>query len=119
MPSKEEHIVKARHDRQFWSSYDLDQTPFKDWVVSGIFYEAVHWVEAFLATKGDHPNTHAQRSHAMQRYDDLDPVIIDYAVLKTESENARYNCYNHSSDDIRNDLVPTLGNIESYVQTLL
>ena len=119
MPLKEKHIIQARHDRQFWESHDLDKTPFRDWVVSGIFYEAAHWVEAYLATKGDHPTTHGQRNHAMQRYTDLDSVLVDYDVLKTESENARYNCYIHNADDIRNDLVPILGRIETYVQGLL
>ncbi len=119
MPSKENHVTQARHNRQFWTSHDLDTTRFRDWVVTGIFYEAVHWVEAYLATKGDHPTTHGQRNHAMQLYKDLDAVLVDYDVLKTESENARYNCYLHNANDVRNDMAPALDKIETLVQALL
>ena len=119
MPQKDTHIAQAQKDRLFWESYDLDTTPFKDWVVSGIFYEAVHCVEAYLAHKGEHSNTHSQRHHAMQRYGDLDTVLVDYDILKTESENARYNCYSHSALDIRNDMVPTLSRIEAHIQAML
>ena len=119
MPLKEKHLTQAHSDRRFWESHNLDTTPFRDWVVAAIFYEAVHWVEAYLATKGDHSNTHGQRSHAMQRYGDLDAVLADYDVLKAESENARYNCYQHSADAIRNDMVPIISKIKTHVLTLL
>ena len=119
MPLTEKHLAQARSDRQFWESQDLAATVFRDWVVSGIFYEAVHWVEAYLATKGDHSNTHGQRNRAMQRYGELDSVLTDYDFLKTESENARYSCYRHSTAEIQDDIVPTLGRIEAHIQTLL
>ena len=119
MPQKDMHVAQAQHDRHFWESFDLDSTPYRDWVVTGIFYEAVHWVEAYLATKGDHPTTHGQRNHAMQRYGDLDPILADYDILKTDSENARYGCHGYSAHDIRNDLVPILSQIEAHVQPLI
>lgn len=119
MPSRENHVSQAQHNRQFWESHDLDATPFRDWVVSGVFYEAVHWVEAYLATRGEHPITHGRRNHAMQRYTDLAPVLVDYDILKTESENARYNCYSHNADDVRNDIAPILSKIEAHIQSLL
>ena len=58
MPQKDEHINWAIHDRSFWTSIDLDSSPFTDWAVIGIFYESVHWVEAFLATKPHHSSSH-------------------------------------------------------------
>lgn len=119
MPAKDEHIKNAQHNRLFWKSHDLDSTPFHDWVVTGIFYEAVHWVEAYLATKGDHPTTHGQRNSAISRHGELDSIVLDYDILKAESENARYACYKHTSDDIRNDLIPLVVNVEGYITTLL
>ena len=50
MANKDEHLSQALHNRDFWSSFDLDTAAFNDWVVTGIFYEGVHWVEAYLAT---------------------------------------------------------------------
>ncbi|GAI56160.1 unnamed protein product, partial [marine sediment metagenome] len=40
MPKKEEHISWASHDRNFWTSLDLDSSPFTDWAVTGMFYES-------------------------------------------------------------------------------
>ena len=119
MPTKDEHVLQARHNRQFWFSHNLDTTPYRDWVVTGIFYEAVHWVEAFLAGKGTHPNTHGQRNAEMSRYSELDQILVDYDVLKADSENARYACYLHTAEDIRNDIVPMLTKIEAHVLPLL
>lgn len=119
MPAKDKHIAQAHHNHQFWNDHDLDTTPYCDWVVTGIFYEAVHWLEAFLAGKGTHPGTHGQRNYEMQRYQELDPILVDYDVLKTESENARYGCYAHSADDIRNDLIPIVTNVQTHIATLL
>lgn len=119
MPSKEEHRNQANHNRQFWQAHDLTTSQFLDWVVTGIFYEAVHWVEAYLADRGDHPTTHGQRTTSISQYADLDAITVDYDILKTESENARYNCHSHSLIDIRDDLVPLVDNIRNQVTPLL
>lgn len=118
MPAKDIHVAQARHDRQFWTSHHIATTRFRDWVVTGIFYEAVHWVEAFLATKGDHPLNHGERNLAIARYADLDPIAVDYDVLKVESENARYTAFSPSADDVQGDADLVEG-IEAHVMPLL
>lgn len=120
MPTKDEHLDQAEHNRKFWEEYDFDSTPFLDWVVTGIFYEGIHWVEAFLATVEYHPDNHGQRSHAMQRHKaKVGAVATDLEILKQESENARYRCYRHTADDVRQDLVPIADTIKNHVQSII
>jgi len=119
MPKKEAHIDWARHDRGFWTSIDLDRTLFTDWVVTGMFYESVHWVEAFLATKSRHSRAHADRKTNIVSYkSELHPMWRDYIKLETDSRNARYNCYKHTANEIR-QLIPLVDNINGHISRLL
>jgi hypothetical protein len=119
VPSQTKHIAQARHNHQFWSSFDLASTPFPDWVVTGMFYESIHWVEAFLSSRGEHSTRHSLRTSAMRRHKkEMGPVMPDLETLKVESENARYGCYKHTPKEISSDLVPLVRNIESHIQNI-
>lgn len=120
MPDKEKHVDQANHNNEFWNSLNSGTTPYLDWVVSAIFYEAVHWVEAFLATKKINSGTHAKRRYAMQIYDvELGSILSDFDIIKYESENARYRCYKHTLSDVQNDIIPRLINIREHIKTKL
>ncbi|MBA7679279.1 hypothetical protein ES703_87568 [subsurface metagenome] len=120
MPTKDEHKGQAEHNRAFWESYNLDSTPYLDWVVIGLFYESVHWIEAYLDTKGEHSGGHPDRLRHIRRYGaDIGTIRNDYEVLKIESENARYLCYKHNSTEISGDLIPVLDNIKSTIEKVL
>ena len=119
MPTKDEHVQQAEHNRQFWSSTNVPLTPFVDWVVTGIFYEAVHWVEAFLASTGRHSGTHYDRNLAIQDFSQMNAIRNDFFTLKADSENARYKCERHSAQYIDSELIPRLNNIERHVRGLL
>jgi len=120
MPKKEEHVNWAIHDRDFWTSIDLDNSPFTDWAPTGMFYEALHWVEAFLATKEHHYREHKQRKWAMRRLfpSDLGTIEVDYSKLKQVSETARYDCYKHTANEIR-QLIPLADHIKDHLSQLL
>lgn len=119
MPSKDQHVNWATHNQEFWRSFDLDTSPFIDWVVTGIFYEAVHWIEAFLATNGHHSESHRQRSYAMHRHpQDLAPIQVDYDTLELDSRSARYRCRMHTSQEVRQDLVPLITNVRNHISFL-
>ena len=120
MPQKDEHINWATHDRDFWTSINLDNTPFIDWAVVGIFYESVHWVEAFLATKHHHSSTHADRKTNIVRHElELRPIWEDYIQLERDSRNARYLCYQHTAAQVRQDLIPRVDHVKDHVSQLL
>lgn len=120
MPSKGEHTNWARHNEAFWNSFDLDTSPFIDWVVTGIFYEAVHWVEAFLATKGRHSGSHKERSSTMHRYaQELAPIQTGYDTLALDSRAARYLCRMHTSQEVSQDLIPLVTNVRNHISSLV
>jgi len=119
MHKKEEHIDWARHDRDFWTSIDLDNTLFTDWVVTGMFYESVHWVEAFLATKSQHSKKHAERkANIVSHKSELRPIWNNFIKLETDSRNARYECYKHTAKEAQ-QLIPLVDNIKGHISQLL
>ncbi len=120
MPTKDEHVNWALHDRDFWTSIDLDSTPFTDWAVIGIFYESAHWVEAFLATKPQHSSSHAERKTNITNYkSELQSIWSDYIQLERDGRNARYLCYQHTAEQVRRDLIPRVNHIKNHISLLL
>ena len=122
MPARHEHENKAQSNSQLWASFDFPTTPYRDWVVAIMFYESVHWIEAFLATKGLHSSGHPDRARTISRLSELrldQDFVSDYGVLRTESENARYYCYQHTTQEVTNDLIPAIWRIRAIIQRLL
>jgi uncharacterized protein (UPF0332 family) len=120
MPKKDEHIDWAKHDRDFWTSIDLDNSPYTDWAATGMFYESLHWVEAFLATKGYHSGDHRNGERAMLSLypSDLAAITADFNDLKKDSETARYDCYKHTAEEAR-QLIPLIDNIKNHISQLI
>ncbi len=87
MPNTAQHRGKAEHNEFFVSETG---NPFLDWAVCGTFYAALHYVEAYLATKNIHPSTHAGRISCIQRDSRLNAIYTDYRELLNESRDARY-----------------------------
>ena len=61
-----------------------------DWIVITSFYQALHWVDAFLYTKGHFPFSHAQRKCYIEKTEELEEIKENYRHLKKASEMARY-----------------------------
>ncbi len=120
MATKDEHVTWAHHNNSFWTSFDINATPFTDWVVTGIFYEALHWVEAFLATKGYHSGTHRNRQWNITHFqEELGRVQAnEYNTLKWASEGARYRCHKFTPKDVQ-EMIPLLDDISSHISGLL
>ena len=119
MSKKEEHVSCAEHNNSFWTSIELDSSHFIDWAITGMFYESVHWVEAFLAPKGYHSGKHVERAKNMRFFKiDLKQIQNDFDKLKQDSETARYDCYKHTADEAR-QLIPLTDNIKNHISQLL
>jgi type IV secretory pathway VirB3-like protein len=87
VPTKEEHKAKAVHNETFVATL---KDPYWDWAVTGMFYAAVHYVMAYLATQGIHPVLHHVRNSHIHRDPKLNSIYIDYRELQNNSEDARY-----------------------------
>lgn len=103
MISQSEHIEKAQHDEDFINSFDASSTPFRDWVVTGIFYAALHYVDSYLASINVHPGNHSVRDRWF-REPELDPIFFQYRILKDESNLARYDVHQFGQQDVQDHL---------------
>ena len=61
-----------------------------EWEVTILFYSALHYVDAFLATQGAHPKSHQERFGLVSN---LTGVARYYEILFKRSMNARYHLY--------------------------
>jgi len=89
MPDLSEHKYQVKHNERFLESFYKPNTIFLDWAVTVLFYQAVHLVEAFLATKNLHSGNHAERNRNVASY--LSPVAKNYRIMYWESRRVRYN----------------------------
>jgi len=87
LPDKDEHRTRAEHDEFLVKNIG---NPFFDWQVTGSFYSALHYVDAYLATKNIHPPTHSVRLGHVRSDARLNLVFRDYRDLLNESRTARY-----------------------------
>jgi hypothetical protein len=90
MPSEQEHLTQARHNEAFVQSLGIQAIAYLDWAVTGIFYAALHYIEAFLATQSVHSPAHRSRETLFRRFPQLNPIYSEYRTLKDDSEGARY-----------------------------
>ncbi len=72
MGTKEAHHKKAQHNEDFFNHFDLKTTPFLDWVVTAIFYAALHHIRA-LASKNSFQN--------ISSYGDMDKIFTMISVF--------------------------------------
>jgi len=117
MPSQKNHIDQARHNEQFVSSFNIKTTPFLDWVVNGIFYSALHYLDSYFANKGKHPGTHPERIRLIWAERDLGrPFFRLYRPLKDDSEQGRYAMRGFSPDEIQRYIRPLLNDIKTHLK---
>jgi hypothetical protein len=117
MPTQKDHIYKARHNEQFFSSFDLDTTSFLDWVVNGIFYSALQYLDSYLANNGEHPDKHSDRMRLIWAKPDLGRSFFHlYRPLQDDSEDGRYRMRIFVPNEIRRDILPLLNKIKTHLK---
>jgi len=119
MPGKSEHLKKAQHDEQFATSLDLHSTPYLDWLVTGMFYSALHYIEAYFATLKMHSPDHRIRDSAIRRDRKISAVYNDYSELKNFSINARYYFHPFTPADVTQNLKRHLDHLKAHILSLI
>lgn len=91
MPNENQHLIQARHNEDF-VQYLIDTIRFGDWAATGIFYAAVHYVEAAFDARlnGFHTFSHAVRDYNLSRVLPDPRGRLEYRRLKSASMLARY-----------------------------
>lgn len=85
-----DHLEKAESNQRFLNSFDLYRTGFLDWAIVAIFYTALHYVDAYLASKGhvEIAGGHQERNSLVR--EQLSSIESQYMTLYWASRNARY-----------------------------
>jgi hypothetical protein len=118
MPTLIEHAAKATHNETFFRGFDLDTTPYLDWVVVAVFYAALHLVEAFAATQGEHPNSHLERDRFLWASSALQPILVHYFHLKSDAEDARYGMRTFSPDEVKHLIADLFEPLKQHIASL-
>lgn len=117
MPTELEHLAKAEHNEEFYLSFDLNTTPYLDWVVNGTFYSALHYIESYLATQGRNPENHGQRNAEIRDDPNLGRYIFNrFSALKDDSEGGRYRMQVFTPGEIKQDIIPKIDQIKEHLK---
>lgn len=116
---KIKHLSKADHNEKFFNSFDLKNTTFRDWVVVGIFYAALHYYEAYFANQNKHSRNHDLSDDWIANDDNISESYLNYRELKEQRWNASYWSKSFSADEITNSILPKFNSIKSLIVTLL
>ncbi len=82
------------------------------------FYCALHCVEAYLATFGEHSHDHTDREALMVqlRFGIPRSLFNDYRHLKSRSMQARYHMRRFTPEAVRQSIFPYLARVTLFVQ---
>ena len=75
--TKAQHEQQAAHNEQFAAAVLAGGDAYLDWVITGYFYAALHWVEAYFHARGSGFTSHVKRNQ-------------EVAVQFPPAESARY-----------------------------
>jgi hypothetical protein len=119
VPSKQDHIAKAEGNARFASSLTLDDPAKIDWALIATFYAAMHYVEAYLATMGQHVRSHTTRDGYIGRDANLKKIYNHYQDLKYYGYNARYEMTPFRASDVTGHATADLDAIRTHITPFL
>lgn len=106
MPSDVEHNKQYQHNKSLlqFTEFCVDSTNYYDWVITIIFYAAVHLVEDVLANSNNpsHSKDHFDRKIQILANAKLRPVASQYLTIYNQSIRARYKCLSFTKTEIEN-----------------
>jgi len=94
--TREEHLTKSRKNEEFVNLIDTSTTVGIEWAITVKFYAALHYVQAYFASKGgaNVPGTHSRRASAIEKDPFIAGAYDDYRELQDISREARYDFSN-------------------------
>ena len=122
MPTAKAHIDKQNRTQLALSDLQQsqDSPQHGDWIVTLVFYKALHGVDTYFAKQGidreGHDKRHKTRDQQVQNH--LGRIHREYSALYTASILARYEEYTHKPQEVTR-LVNHALRIEEYIKTLL
>lgn len=119
MPDIDAHRRQVEHNRQAATYLQQADAPCLDWVVTILFYTALHLVDQVLYQNSQlNPRNHRQRHSAIANEPKLASIYRDYRELEHQSRRSRYECAQFTFEDI-NRLSARLARIEQVVEIIV
>ncbi|HSV14458.1 MAG TPA: hypothetical protein VLI90_09370 [Tepidisphaeraceae bacterium] len=87
MADKQSHINQWKHNRKFISSIDPE---FHDWIITAVFYTAVHAVDTLLAHDKVTVTDHEARNRALKLTNRYEQINLKYEALYGLARTIRY-----------------------------
>lgn len=97
MPTLERHLPQAERNERAADAMASLPERYTEWEVAMLFYSALHYVDAFLATRGLHPQSHLERKDLVAS---LTNLARYYDILFKRSMNARYHLYQFTPQEV-------------------
>ena len=116
MPELYQHLPLAEKNEKFADSISLLPERYPDWEITALFYSALHYVDAFLATQNVHPRTHDRRIESIRAFVESRE---DYRHLYQMSLNARYLMVSLTSEDAQEIRIGPFRRVKEEVLALL
>jgi hypothetical protein len=118
VPRKQEHLDKADENERLAMSLDLATPGAASWAMTMLFYAALHFVEAYFATKGFHHRSHVKRTDAINNDPALRSVAATYGIMQLDARNARYEAVPCTSADVAK-MKANLDRIKAHITPVL
>ena len=116
MPNTQQHLIRAKQNLEFAKLFDLQSTPYFDWVVVAYFYAALHLVDALLYEKEKiDPSRHELRRNYVREKWYLRGIKYEYFELKDRSEDARYRLLPLTPAKVEHEIIPLYRAIEAHI----
>ena len=101
MPTQPEHLYKAKNNKSYADKMSRDTPTSAGWVLTVLFYSALHYIEAYNAKFGHHCYNHTDRNKDIGKNPVLKPIYKNYLELYTFGWNARYKPCGYGEKQIR------------------
>jgi len=113
MPTLERHQSLIRHNTELINYLSDKDFEFRDWMATGLFYVAVHYVEGHFAKLGlGDSASHSDRRRRMCGDPVLDPIYSAYGKLCNRSRQARYDGDPPDQQAFRDELLPAMEKLQ-------
>jgi len=121
MSKKEQHFdLIDRNYRALSHLASPNASSYIDWCTTIIFYNALHYIHAYLADKENvHPASHANLDSIISNNNNLKPIYSKYRHLKDDSVDARYEGKILSIYILRQTVLKNYSDIKSKILKLL
>lgn len=99
---------------------DMRSEVERSWLVAALFYAALHWVEAYFASQGEHGKDHRHRRDMIVADPALDqPFWRVYRHLADRSQDARYKLKPFAPAEVNDLQTHYLGAVKKHIAGLL